>query len=165
MNLTPDILISKTRGKKRHYTINLGTHGQATLQYESLFCKNAIGHINNEEWKFIRKGFWKTELDIVAQQSPYTKTHVKFGWNQKLTLRAPDNNTYTFKTTGWMRKRWVWLDAQGIQIMQIKSNFFSRNRRGLITEHQAWTPLMSWLLLVGWYQLVIWEEQTAAVAA
>ena len=160
MNLTTDILISKTRGKKRHYTFNLGTHGQATLQYESLFCKNAIGYINHEEWKFIRKGFWKKELEITAQQSPYTKIHIKLN-----ELRAPDNNTYTFKPIGFMKRRGVWFDATGQQVMKIKSNHFSRGRRGLVTEHQAWTPLMSWLLLVGWFQLVIWEEQTAAAAA
>src|SRR5919108_1556310 len=110
MNTPSEILISKTRGKKRHYTFNLGAHGTATLQYESAFCKNAIGFINEEQWKFVRKGFWKKEVEIIAQESPYTKTHFKCGWGHKLSLRGPDNNMYHFKSTGFWRKRWIWSD-------------------------------------------------------
>jgi|ADGO01.1.fsa_nt_gi hypothetical protein len=165
MNPVPSISIFKTRGKKRHYTLDMGAHGQATLQYESLFCKNAVGRINDQEWKFVRKGLWKKELEIVAQQSPYTKIHVKLGWRQKLTLRAPDNNSYTFKCAGFLRRRWVWLDARGQQLMEIKSRPLSRKRCGMVTQHAPWTPTLSWLLLVGWFQLVIWEEQTIGAAA
>jgi hypothetical protein len=165
MNTQPHILISKTRGVKRHYTLDMGVHGKATLQYESTFNKNAIGVINQDKWKFTRKGFWKKELEITAEQSPYTKTTVKFGWSSKMTLRAPDNNTYHFKGVGWWRRRWIWFDSANQQLIEIKSNGFSRSRRGLVTLHQPWSPTLSWLLLVGWFQLVIWEEQAAAVGA
>jgi hypothetical protein len=165
MNIPQEILVSKTRGKKRHYTIDMGAHGTATIQYESAFCKNAIGYINNDQWKFVRKGFWKKELEIKSEQSPYTKTNIKFGWGNKISLRAPDNNTYNFKAVGWWRRRWIWYDAAGQQLMEIKSNGFSRSRRGIVTLNQPWTPTLSWLLLVGWFQLVIWEEQTAAAVA
>jgi hypothetical protein len=165
MNIPQQILISKTRGKKRHYTLDMGKHGTATIQYESAFCKNAVGTINNEEWKFVRKGFWKKDLEIAAQQSPYTKTNIKLGWGHKLSLRGPDNNMYHFKATGFWRRRWVWTDAAGQKLMEIKSNGFSRSRRGLVSFNQQWSPLLSWLLLVGWFQLVIWEEQTAAAVA
>lgn len=164
MNIPQEILITKTRGKKRHYTLNIGTT-VGTLQYESAFCKNAIGFINQDQWKFIRKGFWKRDLEISAQQSPYTKTNIKLGWGSKLSLRGPDNNMYHFKSVGWWGKKWIWSDAAGNPLMEIKSNYFSRNRRGVVTNHQPWSPLLSWLLLVGWFQLVLWEEQAAAAAA
>jgi hypothetical protein len=165
MNTQPQILISKTRGVKRHYTLDMGAHGKATIQYQSAFCKNAIGFINEDKWKFTRKGFWKRELEIEADQSPYTKTNIKFGWGNKMTLRAPDNNQYHFKSTGFWRTRWIWSDAAGKQLMEIKSNGYSRSRRGLVTLNQPWSPTLSWLLMVGWFQLVIWEEQTAAAVA
>lgn len=160
-----EIIISKTRGKKRHYTIDLGASGTATIQYQSTFCKNAVGFINDNEWKFIRKGFWKKELEIKPEQSPFSKTLIKFGWGNKMTLRAPDNNQYHFKCMGFWRKRWIWSDAAGRQLMEIKSNGFSRSRRGIVTPLQPWSPTLSWLLLVGWFQLVLWEEQAAAAVA
>jgi hypothetical protein len=165
MNTPLQFIISKTRGKKRHYTIDMGANGTATIQYQSAFCKNAIGFINEKEWKFIRRGFWKIELEITGQQSPYTKTHIKFGWSSKMSLRAPDNNMYHFKAVGFWRKRWIWYDAAGQQLMEIKSNGFSRSRRGIVTLNQPWNPTLAWLLMVGWFQLVIWEEQTAAAVA
>ena len=165
MNTLQPFVISKTRGKKRHYTLDMGANGIATIQYQSTFCKNAIGYINQDHWKFVRLGFWKKELEISEQQSPYTKTHIRFGWGHKMSLRAPDNNTYTFKQEGFWRRRWVWYNAADQPLMEIKSNGFSRSRRGLVMPHQTWSPLLSWLLLVGWFQLVIWEEQTAAAVA
>jgi hypothetical protein len=119
MIIPQEILISKTRGKKRHYTFDLGARGTATLQYESAFCKNAVVMINDHRWNFIRKGFWKKELDIEAQQSPFTKTNIKFGWGNKFTVRAEDNNKYQFKSEGFWRRRYVWYDLAGQKLMEI----------------------------------------------
>jgi hypothetical protein len=164
--ITPqEILISKTRGKKRHYSFDLGARGTATLQYESAFCKNAIVRINDLQWNFIRKGFWKKELDIEAQQSPFTKTQIKFGWGHKFTVRAEDNNKYQFKAEGFWRRRYIWYDSAGQKLMEIRSNVFSRNRRGSATLLQPASSELIWLMMLGWFQLVLWEEQAAAAAA
>lgn len=165
MNTPLEILITKTKGKKRHYSFDLGNKGIITLQYESAFCKNAIGMINDWQWKFIRKGFWKKELEISGQQSPYTKTHIKFGWGHKLSVRAEDNNMYHFKAEGWWRRKWVWYNAAGQKLMEISSNHFSRQRRGKVLLLQPFRNELAWLMMVGWFQLVIWEEQTAATVA
>jgi hypothetical protein len=165
MNIPQQIIISKTRGIKRHFSFDLGDKGKATLQFEGAFYKSAVGIINDQEWKFTRKGFWKKELEIAAQQSPYTKTLIKFGWGQKLSLRAADNNMYHFKSVGFWRRRWVWFDDAGQQLMEIKSNGFSRSRRAVVTMLQPVRKELLWLLLVGFFQIVIWEQQAAAVAA
>lgn len=165
MIATQEIPISKTRGKKRHYSFDLGARGTATLQYESAFCKNAVVMINDLQWNFIRKGFWKKELDIEAQQSPFTKTHIKFsGWGNKFTVRAEDNNKYEFKSEGFWRRRYIWYDSAGQKLMEIRSNVFSRNRRGTATMLQPVSSELIWLMMLGWFQLVLWEEQAAAAA-
>ena len=49
--------------------------------------------------------------------------------------------------------------------MEIKSNGFSRSRRGVVTFIKPPNKELLWLMLAGWFQLVIWEEQTAATLA
>lgn len=166
MITTPqEILISRTQGKKRHYTFNLGTRGTATVQYESAFCKNAVIMINDLRWDYTRLGFWKKELQIEGKQSPYTKTKIKFGWGNRFEVRAEDNNKYFFRSEGFWRRRYVWYDSGGQKLMEITSNTFSRSRRGKVIMHQPLTDTLTWLMLLGWFQLILWEQQAAAVAA
>ena len=164
MNTPLEISISKTRGKKHHYSFFQSEKPVATLQYQSTFCKNAVVIINDLQWNFTRKGFWKKELEVARQQSPYTKTLVKVGWHSKFSVRAEDNNMYHFKSEGFWRRRYVWYDAAGQKLMEIRSNSFSRRRRGTVTMLQPARTELLWLMMLGWFQLVLWEEQAAAAA-
>jgi hypothetical protein len=125
-----------------------------------------VATINDKKWNFQRKGFWKKEIDIIADQSPYTKTHIKCsGWTQKLSVRAEDNNTYELKATGFWKRSWGWYDSSGQKIMEIKSNGLSRKRRGAITFLKPVRPELLWLMMVGWFQIIYYEDSSAAVAA
>lgn len=165
MNTPIEISISKTREKKRHYSFFRGDTPVATLQYQSAFCKNAVIIIDDIQWNYTRKGFWKKELEIERQQSPYTKTNIRFGWSNKFSVRAEDNNMYHFKSEGFWRKRYTWYDAAGQKLMEMKSNSFSRRRRGTVTMLQPVRSELLWLMMLGWFQLVLWEEAAAAAAA
>src|SRR5262245_17803172 len=119
------ILISKTEGQKRHFSFTANEKVLAGLQYENMFYKKAEVTINNSTWRLHRKGFWSNYLDITAEQSPYTKTRIQFGWGNHFTVRAEDNNKYIFKAVGFWHRHYVWLDDAGQKLMIIKSIHFS----------------------------------------
>lgn len=164
MTTPQEIIVSKLRGGKRNFSFDLGQRGTATLQYENWFCSKAVGSINDRKWNFRRKGFWKKQLDIVAQQSPYTKTHIDLSWKQRLSVYAGNNHLYHFKPIGFWRKSWGWFDSGGQKLIEMKSSRLSRKRRGIITVFQPAMQESYWLMLVGWFQLMAWEDQAAAAA-
>jgi hypothetical protein len=165
MNIPQQITISKLRGRKRNFQFDMGTYGTASLLYKNFFCKQAVATINDLKYKFERKGFWKKEVSIEADQSPYTKTHFQCGWGSKFSLRTEDNNTYYFKPIGFWRRTWGWFDATGQKVIEIKSNRLSRKRRGVVAFFQPIRPELLWLMMVGWFQVVYYEDSTAAAAA
>jgi hypothetical protein len=165
MHIPQQIIVSKLRGKKRHFAFDMGTHGTAGLVYEKLFCQRAVAAINDLKWNFQRKGFWKNKIEIIGQQSPYTKTYIECSsWTQKLTVRAEDNNTYQLKSNGFWKRGYGWYDSSGQKIIDIQSKPLSRKNRGIITLLQPMRRELLWLMILGWYQIAYYEESAAAVS-
>src|SRR5688572_28616395 len=106
MHMTPqEIQVSKSGMMKRHFSFNANEQSIATLDYENFTSTKAKVTIKDMHWDFRRKGFWQRELEIVAHESPYTKTKIRFrGWRNKFSVRGEDNNMYHFKPLGfWQR--------------------------------------------------------------
>ena len=144
---------------KRHFSFMEGDKKVGALQYEKVFSCKAKGSFRNHEWKFLRKGLWRNRIEIVAQQSPYTKTHIRCSWRRRFEVRAEDGNKYYFKQASFWHSKWVWKDARGEPVMEIKSRRLSGKNRGTITFLQTPQSAHQLLVLLGWYQLLAWEDQ------
>ena len=137
----------------------------AEINYPSSFKSDAVISIGDKKWTLKKSGFWKTRLEVKAEQSPYTLESFPISWNNKLELRYADGNIYKMKRTGAFKAEYTWMDAQEKPVITIISRGHSRSERGRVQIHRTPAADYMLLLLIGWYTVIHSEEQAVAVIA
>jgi hypothetical protein len=164
MNTPLQIQVRKPDFFKRRYEFCIDEKVVAVLEYEKSFGRKAIATIDNRRWIFNRVGFWKPYLEITAEQSPYTKTHLNYSWNFKTEFRAGDGKNYFLKQTSYFRSGWTWLDENKTPVIEIRSKQLSRSKRGIIVLHQPENKELYLMMLIGWGQIIKSEDNAASAA-
>lgn len=165
MNTPETITVKKPAYFKKHFEFWHNNELLGEINYPSGFKSDAIITIGDKKWLLKKTGFWKTKLEIKAEQSPYTLESYPINWNNKLELRYQDGNTYKMKRTAVFKAEYTWLDAQQKPVITIISRSHSKSERGKVQIHR--TPIAAYMLLlmIGWYTVIHTEEQSAAVIA
>ncbi len=161
---TIQVDIRKPRLFKRRYEFWLQEKQVAVLEYKKNFGCRADLSVGDKRWDIRTIGFWKKSLEIIAQQSPYTKMNIDYNWKYKINFKDSNGNWYLFKRTGVWKSSWSWFDENGKPYIELKSIHFSRKARGRVTFSHAANEEAYLLMLIGWYLLVTYEA-LAAVAA
>lgn len=164
MNTTGAITVVKQRPFKRHYDFFLDDGAIASLDYPRSYGRTAMASIGNRQWRLTRRGFWKQAMEIVAEQSPYTRQTVNFNWRYRVSLHGEDGREYSLRQANCFRQKWVWTDESGTPVLEIKSNMFSHKRRGVVQLLRPYSASLAWMVLVGWFVIVAQEDATAVVA-
>jgi hypothetical protein len=158
------IQVKKPETFRRHYEFWLHKELVGTLDYQKWFTKLAILKIKDKQWKINTVGFWKSHIEITADQSPFTKSRIDFKWNFKISFSF-DNRQYHLKRVGFWNQRWVWQDDKNNEVMEMKSKMFSKKNRGIITLHQPPSTDLYFLMLLGWFQVLGYEQHASTAAA
>jgi hypothetical protein len=166
-NSTIEIQVKKPKAFKRRYEFYENDRQVALLDYEKAYKSCAIAVIDDKKWKLRRVGFWKSYIEIIAEQSPYTKTRIEFSWTFKTRYRAENGKEYVLKNTSSWKSKWAWLDENKNPVIEIKSCQFKRENRGhiLIHANKPAPKELLLLMLVGWYQVTAQENNAAVVIA
>src|SRR5688572_11659834 len=132
MNIPVEIVVKKPNSFKRHYEFWLNNQQVAKLEYLKLWGDGAEIRVNDQRWTLKTSGFWKKTIELAAGQSPYTKLQIPFKWSYKMSVSPNNRDTYSILPKGFWKRRWVWEDAQHNEIIELKSNAFSKKNRGAI---------------------------------
>lgn len=159
------IQVIKPQLFKRHYQFMVDNDVIAELIYPRAYGKTAGAIIKNKKWQVRKGGFWKHYIEFIADQSPYTKEKIEFGWNFNLKMTSGDGKTYHLKKTSFWKNVWSWLDESNQPVIEMKSNKLSRKNRGNVTFHQPQKTELTLLMLIGWFMIVSYEDATAAAGA
>jgi hypothetical protein len=164
MNNPVYIQVRKLRQFKRRYEFFAGEKELAVLDYEKRTSKRATAIKDNKKWSFNRIGFWKPYIEITAEQSPYTKSRIQYGWNYKLKFKASNGKEYLLKKTSHWRNTWAWLDENNNPVVEMKSCQLSKSNRGQVNiiPGQLGNDDFFLLMLLGWYQLIAHEDHAGA---
>jgi hypothetical protein len=149
---------------KRQYEFFSNGKLLAGMEFKSAFTSRASFFIGKNQWQIQSVGLWKKHLDIIADQSPFTKLQLDFSWKYKLRFKDSRGNWYLFKRTSVWGSTWAWIDEKGKPYIQMKSKHFSRSSRGYILLFEQGNEEMYLMMLIGWYQLIAYERQAAAAA-
>ena len=158
------VSVQKPNFWKRYYEFKLNSSSLATLSYTKSYGECAIGKTQRGEWKFSKKGFWKTFLISKSDNNPKQDFKIRCPYSHKLILTPTPGETFKFQKKGWWKTTWYWT-LNDKQFMEFKSNAYSRKNRGTVTMYQDKHPMNEWLLLLGWYLIMRSEAAAAAVAA
>ena len=162
-----EIIVKKPKAFKRRYEFYDNEKEVAVLDYEKGYKSCAVAYIENNKWKLRRGGWWKSYLEITAEQSPYTKTRLYYKWNWKTTFRADNGKEFLLKNTSAWKSKWAWFDENKIPVVDMKSCQLKRDKRGIIIIN-ATRPIpkeLYLLMLIGWYQVTGHESSAGAMAA
>lgn len=149
----------------RQYEFWLQEERIAILDYPKRFTNAATISIKDNQWKIKTVGFWKTHIEITAEQSPYTKSRLDMKWTYKLSFSFDNRQVYHFKPTGFWKNVWTWFDDKNNPVIEIRSNQLSNKSRGKITLHQPASKNLYFLMMLGWFQLLTYEAHTSAGVA
>ena len=74
--------------------------------HQPSFSNYSIGKLNNTKLKFKKKGFFKSETDILDLNLNQTVGHIKFdGWGSKASIRLHGKN-YKWKYENFWHSKW-----------------------------------------------------------
>lgn len=150
---------------KRQYGFWLGDKQVAAIEFKKGWSHKATFVTGDKKWDVRSCGFWSKRIELIAQQSPYTKLTLEYNWKYKINFKDSNGNWYLFKRTGVWKSCWNWIDEKGNPVMKLKSIHFSRKARGRISFFKPVTDEMYLLMLIGWFQLVNYEAQAAVAAS
>lgn len=121
-----------------------------------------IAAFGDRQWRFNLSGFWKPEMEITAEQSPYIKYKMAWGHNARLSFRSSDGFEYQFYRKGFWKQRWYWKDHADNILMEFHpSGFFSKATCYIHQPHKEFIYL---LMLMGWCKVRMVQEAAAAAA-
>jgi hypothetical protein len=163
-HLSTQIRIVKPGVFKRDYEFYLDDTLKATLKYESAFKSKAIISINNHKWHICRTGFWKKQIELKADQSPYTKATIPSNWKYHISFRAANGNSYTFKPAGFWKRTWIWIDEQEQPVIEMKTTSPFSKGQGTVVLLQPATEELYLMMVFGWYQVIAYQRDAAAAS-
>jgi hypothetical protein len=158
------IQVSKNGAFKRHYAFFLNDTLLATLIYGSTWRDDAIIQIGDHTWQIKRIGFWKKQIELKADQSPYTKVSIPYNWKYRISYRTDSGIVYSFKPTGFWKRTWAWFNEKEQMVIGMKTVASFSKRRGEISIYQPPTEELYLLMILGWYQLLTYQQHASAAA-
>ena len=158
------VQLEKSGWLKRSYLFMDDNTALATLVYEKSYSKTAKAIINNDEFSICRRGFWKHYLEIVSSSQKHHNMRVNINWRGTIKINDSAGNPFVFKSTGFWKTRWQWLDRHERPLIEIKSKSFSKTNRGLIEiKYPEITDILFWII-VSWFVILCSESDAAAAA-
>lgn len=163
---TPAIIeIIKSKDARKRYDFLLDGKVIAFVDFPNRWVKAATAQAGDLQWKISRKGWWKHNIEVSAEQSPYSKWNVPLGWRGTISIRTDDNKQFHLKKRGFWNTSWGWMNEQNETVVELKLNVWPSRKQGTITLSNTANNSLIWLALVGCFISICAREDARAAGA
>ena len=147
------------------YELRTGDETVATLRWRG--GSLAIAETSDGRWSFERPGYRRSRVSVRTVGSGTEIAVFSSHWTGGGTLELAGGRLFHWSATNLWRSRWVWREADGTELVSLRSRQRLR-LSGLVERSQAAAalPELGLLMALGWYLTVMRarDSTTDAVA-
>jgi hypothetical protein len=135
----------------------------AELHYSKSYSNHAMAKLEDVEFEVRRRGFWKHYIEIRSTSHDRYNMKVDLSWRGSMKIVNADRNQYLFRQTNIWKSKWGWTNNRSERLLvEMRSTYFSRKNRGIITiKDPEMKDLLFWII-VSWFVILSSESDASA---